>query len=478
MRTLNVRIHRAVMRGGDRAVRSARTPNRDLRSLLGQAGWSGARLAREVNSLGAEQGTALHYDRTSVAHWLAGSRPRPPVPALVAEALSRHLGRSVRPQDTGLTARGQDLGDLPGAPPGEGSGVDRLDHLLRLTDRRTAALLGAYSLGALAVPHWPSAPVRGPAPRAGTGPAIGMAHVESARELLDVLARGDAVFGAGRIRQPLRRYLATTLLPWLRADLKPAVRGELFGVAARLTYLCAFAHFDTNHQAAAQHFYLTSAELAREAGDHVGYALALRGLSVQAHALGHHAAAQRLAEQAVRVGIRHAPPHQQAFFLGQLAVTGAVLGDSGHVRHLVRAEKCLETASDGIPPVGSFHLGSLALQHAAVARSQGRHRAAVEALGRTLRHRPADERRSHAVCLAELAETQLTIGHLDQACHTWHAFLDLYPHISSARADDRLRVLTARLRPHATNQYAALLLARARETGRRPRTAGTPRSDH
>ncbi|GAA3876367.1 hypothetical protein GCM10023084_31670 [Streptomyces lacrimifluminis] len=460
-------------------MRSARTPNQDLRSLLDQAGWSGARLAREVNALGGEQGAALHYDRTSVAHWLAGSRPRPPVPALVAEALSRHLGRPVRPQDTGLTARGQDPGDLPGAPPGEGSGVDRLDHLLRLTDRRTASLLGAYSLGTLTAPHRPTAPVRGPAPRTGAGSAIGMAHVESARELLDVLARGDAVFGAGRIRQPLRRYLATAVLPWLRADLKPVVRGELFSVAARLTYLCAFAHFDTNHQAAAQHFYLTSAELAREAGDRVGYALALRGLSVQAHALEHHAAAHRLAEQAVLVGVRHTPPHQQAFLLGQLAVTGAALGDRGHVRHLVRADKCLESASGSTTsPVGSFHLGSLALQHAAAARSQGRHRTAVEALGRALRHRPADERRSHAVCLAELAETQLTIGHLDQACHTWHAFLDLYPHISSARADDRLRALTARLRPHAGNRSAAILLARAREARRRPRTAGALRSDH
>ncbi|MGX9889362.1 tetratricopeptide repeat protein [Streptomyces sp. NPDC002276] len=461
-------------------MRSASTPNQDLRSLLGQAGWSGARLAREVNALGAEQGTALHYDRTSVAHWLAGSRPRPPVPALVAEALSRHLGRPVRPQDTGLTARGQDPDDLPGAPPGEGSGVDRLDHLLRLTDRRTAALLGAYSLGALAAPHWPSSPVRGPvAPRSGTRPAIGMAHVESARELLDVLARGDAVFGAGRIRQPLRRYLATAVLPWLKTDVKPAVRRELFSVAARLTYLCAFAHFDTNHQAAAQHFYLTSAELAREAGDRVGYALALRGLSVQAHALEHHAAAHRLAEQAVRVGIRHAPQHQQAFLLGQLAVTGAALGDRGHVRHLVRAEKCLDSAAGGTTsPVGSFHPGSLALQHAAAARSQGRHQAAVEALGRALRHRPADERRSHAVCLAELAETQLTIGHLDQACHTWHTFLDLYPHISSARADDRLRALTARLRPHTVNQSAALLIARARETRRKQKAAGVSRGDH
>ncbi|MFC9842593.1 hypothetical protein ACFWFF_00050 [Streptomyces sp. NPDC060223] len=455
-------------------MRTARTPNQALRRLLDQAGWSGARLAREVNALGAEQGTALHYDRTAVAHWLLGSRPRPPVPALVAEALSRRLGSPVRPQDTGLTARGQDPGDLPGTPPAEGRAVDHLDHLLHLTDRRGVALLGAYSLGALTVPHWAPVTSRRTAPRSGAGMAVGMAQVESARELLAVLARGDAAFGAGPIRQPLRQYLATTLLPWLRADMKPTVRRQLFTVAAQLTYLSAFTCFDTNRHAAAQRFYLTSAELAREAGDRAGYALALRGLSVQAHALGHHPDAHRLAEQAVQVGVRHTPPHQQAFLLGQLAVTGAALGDRGHSRHLALAERHLEASSSGTSPVGSFHPGSLALQHAAVACGQGRHQAAVEALGRSLRHRPADERRSRAICLAELAQAQLTIGHLDQACQTWHAFLDVYPHVSSGRADDRLRVLTARVRPHAANKAAALLLGRAREARRKPMATGAP----
>ncbi|MDN3029280.1 hypothetical protein [Streptomyces sp. S.PB5] len=445
-------------------MRSARTPNQDLRRLLDQAGWSGARLAREVNALGAERGDVLHYDRTSVAHWLAGSRPRQPVPSLVAEALSRHLGRRLEPQDTGLTAHEENPGVPQDASPVPGSGVAHLDHLLSLSDRRTAALLGAYSLGALVVPHWPPAARRHSLPRSGTGrSAIGMAHVDAARELLAVLARGDAILGAGAIRRPLRQYLATSLLPWLKADVRPAVRRELFTVAARLTYLYAFAHFDTNRQAEAQHFYLTSAALAREAGDRVGYALALRGLSVQAHALRHHTDAHRLAEQAVHVGIRHTPPHQQAFLLGQLAVTGAASMHRGHTRHLILAERCLEASSNGTSPVGSFHPGSLALQHAAVAGAQGRHQDAAEALGRSLRHRPAEERRSHAISLAELAETQLTIGHLDRACHTWHAFLDVHPRISSARADDRLRVLTARVRPHGANQAAALLLERVRE---------------
>lgn len=446
-------------------MRSPRTPNQALRVLLAEAGWTGAHLARQVNALGAAQGTPRHYDRTAVAHWLAGSRPRPPVPELVAEALSRHLGRTVRAEDTGLLGTGPwDHG--VGTPPGEGSAVERLDRVLRDTGRRSVALLGAYSLAALAVPHGPL-PSTGLSASTAAPPArVGSAHVASARELLALFSRADASFGAGPVREPLRLFLSTTLLPWLRCAMKPAVRRELFTVAAQLTYLCAFTHFDMNRHAAAQRLYLTSIELAREAGDPVGHALGLRGLSVQAHALGHFTEAQRLAEASVRTGARHVPPHQQAFLFGQLAVAEVGLGGTRASRLLAAAERCLEKSSSSASPVGAFHHGSLALQHAAVARSLGDNRAATRALGLSLRSRPVDERRSGALGLAELAEVQLAAGHLEQACRTWRDFLDVHPQVRSARADDRLRALIAALRPNATHPAAAALLARSREMRR------------
>ncbi|WP_317454050.1 hypothetical protein [Streptomyces sp. TRM68416] len=463
-------------------MRSPRTPNQALRLLLAEAGWTGAHLARQVNSLGAAQGTPRHYDRTTVAHWLAGSRPRPPVPDLVAEALSRRLGRPVRAEDTGLLGPGRRDRGVE-TPPGEGSAVEHLDRILRDTDRRSVALAGAYSLAALAVSHGPLSGTRPHTSAADPPTRVGTAHVTSAGELLALFSRSDASFGAGPVREPLRQYLSTTLLPWLRCDMKPAVRRELFSVAAQLTYLCAFTHFDMNRHAAAQRLYLTSVELAREAGDPVGHALGLRGLSVQAHALGHFAEARHLAEAAVRIGARHVPPHQQAFLLGQLAVTEAGVGDARSTRLLAAAERCLERWSSGVSPVGVFHHGSLALQHAAVARSMKDNRAAARALDLSLRCRPADERRSRALGLAELAEVQLAAGHLDQACLTWHEFLDAHPHIHSARADDRLRALTCGLRPNAAHPAAAALLARTRamrlgarrDSGRARRPGHVPR---
>src|SRR5262245_30689916 len=80
-----------------------RIPNARLRTLLKEAAWTGQDFARAVNTTGAETGVALRYDRTAVAHWLAGSRPSRTVTALAAEALSRRLGRRISPDETGLT---------------------------------------------------------------------------------------------------------------------------------------------------------------------------------------------------------------------------------------------------------------------------------------------------------------------------------------------------------------------------------------
>ncbi|MYR57173.1 hypothetical protein GTY54_13335, partial [Streptomyces sp. SID625] len=99
--------------------------NAALRGLLSEAGMSAAELARSVNRLAAGEGLALHYDRTTVAHWLSGSRPRDPVPQLVAEVLTRGIGRLVSVAETGLAgARSQAASD--------GSDEDRADPLPRL----------------------------------------------------------------------------------------------------------------------------------------------------------------------------------------------------------------------------------------------------------------------------------------------------------------------------------------------------------
>ena len=509
---------------GDCVMAVRRIPNERLRALLGAAGWSGERLARTVNALGAEAGLPLQYRRASVGQWLAGMRPAPAVAALVAEAFTRELGRPVDVAETGL--------EPPGAqPPTEAPPADSLwetDPATRLAElsgdgprrRRgtgAASADGVYSLAALRVPDWVEAgrALNGRGPWSGSGaatagatgrtgrtggtsaggrigrsvraaggaggtgagglggPRVDREQVAAAGAMVRVFSDADAAFGGGHSRAALAGYLRTVIAPALRAQASPAVRRELLAVASRLTYLCGFMCFDDELHGAAEHYYLAGLRLAAEAGDCTGYAVTLRALSVQAGALGHPLPALYLAEAAVHtvttagsgpeaVDAAEGSARTRAFLFGQLAVAEATVGDrQAAVAHLSTAQAHLERADGESGSVGAYHSASLAHQHAAVAAAAGEHGRAIAALQASLRHRPADERRSRAVTLARLAELQLAAGHLEAACASWQAFCDEYPRLRSARIERALDVLRSRTAAHRGNSAARALHARA-----------------
>ena len=82
----------------------ARSQNQRLATLIDEAGFSHAGLARRVDQLGLEHGLDLRYDKTSVTRWLRGQQPRGATPALIAEVFTRRLGRRLTAQDLGLDA--------------------------------------------------------------------------------------------------------------------------------------------------------------------------------------------------------------------------------------------------------------------------------------------------------------------------------------------------------------------------------------
>ncbi|MFD0890311.1 hypothetical protein ACFQ08_37705, partial [Streptosporangium algeriense] len=143
--------------------RADRRPNRRLRALLAEAGWSGQQLADAVNAAGLEAGVSARYDRTAVAHWLTGTRPRPPVPDLIAEALTRRLNRRITPADAGLATSSQRRS-------GSARTAPALD---ALPAPGVAGAATVYSLTALTVPTWAQAAdhFAGQAPAAPPRPA-------------------------------------------------------------------------------------------------------------------------------------------------------------------------------------------------------------------------------------------------------------------------------------------------------------------
>ncbi|MDX3523355.1 hypothetical protein [Streptomyces scabiei] len=81
------------------------TPNAALAFALATAGWSNHEVARRLNELAAERGhRGIAIDHTRVGRWIRrGEKPRPPVPELLADLLTRRLGYPCTPHSLAIT---------------------------------------------------------------------------------------------------------------------------------------------------------------------------------------------------------------------------------------------------------------------------------------------------------------------------------------------------------------------------------------
>lgn len=470
------------MRSAEQRRRPAQ-PNSALRFLLEETGWTQETLARAVTRLGTEAGVRLHYDRTSVAHWLRGSRPEPRVQHLVAEALSRRLARPVPVTELGMgDGRSGGPGRRAAASPPEGREQDwgakefasgrPADRLAALTapvvepPRTSPPPPAPYRLGLL-VPDSPATAV--PPPPAPAGRRTGPDEVASVREHTRFFALQADRHGGGHIRTPLAAYLSG-LVRQLHAGGEGPHHAHLLAGTARLSYLLARVYADEQRHGLAQRAFLTAAELAEEGNDAVGVAVARRALSSQAHQLGHLRLGLDLAESACGAAPAGTPPSTRAFLYAGLAVTQA----SGGLRDrawktLGRAERELARVPSDMtsclePPqgesVGAYQDAALLYQSAHVCGALGDRAGAVQELRASLHARPSGERRTRAVSHAELAELQLSRGRLEEACGAWQEFLDDAALVRSGRvrrARDRMPRL---LRPYTRERCVRSLLIR------------------
>ncbi|MGI5348925.1 hypothetical protein ACQEU8_12130 [Streptomyces sp. CA-250714] len=559
----------------------SRTPNRALRALLEESEWTQAAFARALGRLGAEVGIHLRYDRTSVAHWLRGSRPDPRVQHLMAEALSRRLGRRITVTDLGMHgARGGRTGAAArprggwGSPRAESQGGDddasdpeegpqpraeaehfahreealapagstdihapagqesgtaarahpvdvRLfglgrpshpaDQLTALTapvvppPRADAPPPAPYTLRLLAetvrrpggghqdgaadadrtaptTAHpaaEPGAPTPAPLPGArnsctarGSRPADspGPGEVASVHEHARFFALQADRYGGGHIRTSLAAYLSGLVRTLRRGEEGVHHRGMQAG-AARLSYLLARVYADEQRHGLAQRAFLTAAELAEEAADPEGVALARRALSSQAHQLGHPRASLALAEAALAAAPADTDPSARAFLYAGLAVADAACGDRDRAldalgraeRQLARAPADLTTGpeSPNGEPVGTYQSAALLYQSSQVRVALGDGEGAIRDLRASLHSRPTGERRTRALCQAELAELLLSRGRLEEACAVWSGFLEVSAQVRSGRVRAARARIPGLLRPYARDRQVRALLVQA-----------------
>ncbi|WP_424187746.1 tetratricopeptide repeat protein [Actinokineospora sp. G85] len=383
-----------------------------------------------------------------MSHWLAGTRPRTPAPAYIAEALSRRLGRRISPADAGL---GQvpdrdvpSVEDLPG-----GAALLRLVSADLDPVRRTALREQPFRSDWAVAPDWPEPAVTGcaPARRSLEGAVTAVELMTSA-----FAAAGEA-FGGGHAHATLAAYLNTGVWAWLRSENpRSNEHPPLLGSAAVLTYLIAFTCFDNLHHNLAQRYYRVASRLAAEAGDLTAHLLVLRGMSTQASFLGYHHHALTLARTAVERIRRTVPRDVQASLLGSAAVAHAALGHRAEaLAHLADAHRLTDDNDGGTCWRTGGGRSDVDYYTGRALAALSDHSRAEEALRDSLRRRPATHRRSRMLTTYHLADVQLQRGSPNAACATWSRFVLDYPNIQSARVKLLFDKFRDDLRPHVDN---------------------------
>ncbi|MBQ0983146.1 tetratricopeptide repeat protein [Streptomyces sp. F63] len=431
-----------------------REPNACLSRLLGETGGSQSRFATAVNRIGTEQGTRLRYDASAVSHWLTGTTPRREVRPLILEALARKLARPVTHADAGFP--------MPTGQP-QSTTVEGLLELGRhdMDPSRRGVLGAALFSAALTIPDWPNVVGRMEAVRTGRTHRIGYAEVDAVVAMTDKVSELDDVFGGRHARPMAAAFLVNTVTPHLRADASDGVRKAMLSAASDLLYLTGYMAVDEGLHGLAQRYYVKALELAGAADDRLTYCTTLRGMSLQAVDLGHHAHALRLADAAAAAS-RNAGPRMRAFLSGQQAHAYAAGGDRvTALRYIREAEVAMDKAESRAKTFGSYDPSSLAYHIAQVQYGLGDLSGSVKNMKESSRLRHDVYRRTRVRYDAMLAERQLELGHLEAACATWHRVLDDYPLVHSGRADERVAVMKALIRPHARNRAAQALYERA-----------------
>lgn len=438
-----------------------RTPNPALAGLLEQARWTRTQLAQQVNRLGPQAGLELTYDRTAVAHWIAGVQPKPEVRPLIVEALSARLDRPVTHAEAGLERAQASVGSPT---------PDTVEELLNLgradmDPSRRGVLAATLFSAALAAPafatdaHAADEPV---APGKATT-RIGASQVASVRSMTDRIADILDEFGAGHARPMAAAFLVNTVGPWLRARATERVHADMLAAASDLTYLTGWMAMYEKAHGLGQTYYVKALQLAREAQDHVTYCRTLRGMSLQASNLGHGRKSLELADSAAEAA-PSAGPRLVAFLRGQQAHATAMVGDhqQAHVR-LREAETALSKADSRRDAIGGYDRTAYLFHVAHVLHEERDLPGSIRTLKESIRVQPANERQGRVHAYAVLAQRELEHGHLDAACDSWTRFLGEYEHVSSARGDDHFATMRKRLAPHAKARVVREMAPRIRE---------------
>lgn len=329
--------------------------------------------------------------------------------------------------------------------------------------RRSVLGAGLFSV-ALTVPGWQDVVGRMEAIKQNPKLRIGQAEVRAVLAMTERLSDLDDDFGGRYARPMAAAFLVNTVSPYLKAESSSETRNSMLSAAAFLCYLTGWMAVDEGAHGRAQQYYVRALELAGASGDHNTYCHVLRGMSVQAANLGHGAPAVRLANAAAEAA-PESTPRMRAFMAGQQAHAYALAGERTNARTALReAERAVNQAESQLGTFGGFSSATLAYSTAEVRYALGDTLGSIQSLQDHFRLRDStDMQRSKLIFSSLLAERQLQVGHLEEACATWNSVLDEYPAIHSGRIDEQMAKIASLLSSYQRNPIARQTSERSRE---------------
>jgi tetratricopeptide (TPR) repeat protein len=429
--------------------------NEKFAQALAESGISAMGLARRVRDLAkAHGGKTTATDHTAVARWLAGQKPRPATAKLVAEVLSRRLGRKVTEADLGFTAPIRDPVAALTYHHDAAATIEAATELFRSDVHRRREFLTETTLtaAAFAVPavRYLTAPSRQPSARLA-GRQIGTEEVRAVRAVTATFRALDNQFGGGYGRSSITAYLNDQAAPMLKqATYTAEIGSALYSAVAELMLLAGWMAYDLEQHTTAAGYLIQALSLTEQAGDNALGAEILAGMSHQAAYLGQPEEAVDMARVAGQCAKRAGQPVLTAEALAAEAHGHALAGNPrSAIACLTAAEHALESADPANTPayLAYFDAAYLAAKTAQTLRDAGDPTAAVEHARRSL-HMQAGYDRGRVFNLVLLATAHTQAGHVDQAAATGSLALAQAGNLNSARTRHYLRDLARRLERH------------------------------
>ncbi|WP_433855232.1 Tat pathway signal protein [Streptomyces kronopolitis] len=437
----------------------ARTRNTRLEAVIQELGLSQRQLAARLRVVAAEhRATELHrVAQPYIARWIGGATPEGRAAHILAETLSRGLGRTITLTDIGLAT--DDAAD----PQTSAWSVDTLATLATLgsTDmdiaRRQVLAQSAYSVAGLALPTeswWQEATERARTRKPLSKHTVTPEDVTSVREMTAFLSQRDQQRGGRGVgRAALVAYLRTDVAELLGGRFPSDVlRRDMTSAAAELAYLAGWTSFDAGEHPIALRWLTLATQLAEEVGDAALAGHVLRAMAHQAVDLHQPAEAVRLAEESLSSRRYAEACWREKALLGVVHARG--LAAAGYKKQaaqaLNRSEADLARArEDGDEPGRVWFFGEASLAHetAAALRDMGDLKGAEREFKRSVRTRQKPFKRTHCVTLGYLGEVQVRQGQLDAACATWHQALDTMTGVQSGRARETVVQMRRALSP-------------------------------